>query len=237
MRFAPLLGATAALRAPPRLPRRLPCRASSGASVDAAAAPNKLDGVLPLAYGAASAALVAKSFKLRRAPPDAAACCALAALATVTHAPTARTQLKSVRRARETARAEVSQRGGAEKRYNARAWRRAVVLRLAAQWAGLLRTILGEDVFVGAATVLGANAGFWLTGGAHRRHDASGSFTPVPYATAFLVFVIDAAIVGCALLAARRPPGYARAFYASVVVAACGFGVLEMLPRWLRKGK
>ena len=164
-------------------------------------------------------------------------CCALAALATVTHAPTARTQLKSVRRARETARAEVSQRGGAEKRYNARAWRRAVVLRLAAQWAGLLRTILGEDVFVGAATVLGANAGFWLTGGAHRRHDASGSFTPVPYATAFLVFVIDAAIVGCALLAARRPPGYARAFYASVVVAACGFGVLEMLPRWLRKGK
>ena len=69
------------------------------------------------------------------------------------------------------------------------------------------------------------------------RHDASGSFTPVPYATAFLVFVIDAAIVGCALLAARRPPGYARAFYASVVVAACGFGVLEMLPRWLRKGK
>ena len=173
----------------------------------------------------------------RRAPPEAAVCCALAALATVTHAPTARTQLKSVRRARETARAEVSQRGGAEKRYNARAWRRAVVLRLAAQWAGLLRTILGEDVFVGAATVLGANAGFWLTGGAHRRHDASGSFTPVPYATAFLVFVIDAAIVGCALLAARRPPGYARAFYASVVVAACGFGVLEMLPRWLRKGK
>mgnify|MGYP003316692490 CR=1 FL=1 len=73
MRFAPLLGATAALRAPPRLPRRLPCRASSGASVDAAAAPNKLDGVLPLAYGAASAALVAKSFKLRRAPPEAAA--------------------------------------------------------------------------------------------------------------------------------------------------------------------
>ena len=72
MRFAPLLGATAALRAPPRLPRRLPCRASSGASVDAAAAPNKLDGVLPLAYGAASAALVAKSFQLRRAPPEAA---------------------------------------------------------------------------------------------------------------------------------------------------------------------
>ena len=57
--------------------------------------------------------------------------------------------------------------------------------------------------------MLGANAGFWLTGGAHRRHDASGSFTPVPYATAFLVFVIDAAIVGCALLAAWRPPGAA----------------------------
>ena len=90
----------------------------------------------------------------------------MAALATVTHAPTARTQLKSVRRARETARAEVSQRGGAEKRYNARAWRRAVVLRLTAQWAGLRFLYLA---ITGVVWICGGEIAFFVATLAMRR--------------------------------------------------------------------
>lgn len=234
MRLCLLLHATAALQAPPLMPRRLrapPCRT---ATTDATTPTSTLDGALPVAYGAASFALVAKAVTLRHSGPEATICCALAALATVTHAPTAQMHLRSVRRARETAAAEASA-AGAAKRYNARAWRRAVVLRLFTQWAGLVKTVAGADAFAGAAVVWGANCVFWLSGGAHRRHDASGSFTPVPWVTAALVCLVDLGVVGCTILAGRRPPGPARNFYATVVAAGCLFGILEMLPRYLRK--
>ena len=230
MRLCLLLHATAALQAPPLMPRRLrapPCRATT---TDTTASTSTLDGALPVAYGAASFALVAKAVTLRHSGPEATICCVLAALATVTHAPTAQMHLKSVRRARETAAAEASA-AGAAKRYNARAWRRAVVLRLFTQWAGVVRTV-GGDAFAGAAVIWGANCVFWLSGGAHRRHDASGSFTPVPWVTAALVCLVDLGVVACAVLAGRRGP--LLNFYATVVAVGCTFGVLEMLPRYLR---
>jgi len=199
---------------------------SSSPSLSYTSSTTKLESakILPIAYAGASGALLYKAAirattaststtsRLLRLVGLSSECIVLLAvslLSLVNFSISDNARLKSAKIAYQQKTNPAS--SGKEKQFRQAAitWRKAVRIKIIGQFIGLIRMILARSavgIMRGGAIIMAAQLLYFFAGGGRSNHDNNGNWKPLSEKAVISVLLIDAILVGAALLAASAGP-------------------------------